>query len=72
MHCPFCNYTDTKVIDSRLIAEGSQTRRRRECESCSHRFTTYEYILPTPVMVIKKNGLREEYDRKNMMKKLFL
>ena len=42
MHCPYCGYTDTKVIDSRLIAEGLQTRRRRECPACGERFTTFE------------------------------
>lgn len=62
MHCPFCGADETKVIDSRLVADGGQVRRRRECLVCKERFTTYE--LPELVMprVIKQNGEREPFD----------
>tara|TARA_B110000116_G_C16726304_1_gene531559 strand:+ start:225 stop:671 length:447 start_codon:yes stop_codon:yes gene_type:complete len=62
MKCPDCNEIITKVIDSRLTEKGYTIRRRRECESCSHRFTTYEYVFPKKI-VIKKTGIRQEYDR---------
>jgi transcriptional repressor NrdR len=62
MHCPFCNFEDTKVIDSRLAGEGRQVRRRRECLSCGERFTTFE--MPELVMpyVIKRDDRREPFD----------
>ena len=62
MHCPFCNFEDTKVIDSRLAGEGRQVRRRRECLSCGERFTTFE--MPELVMpyVVKRDGRREPFD----------
>ena len=66
MKCNNCQHSESKVVDSRTIQSGSSIRRRRECLSCGFRYTTYEYILPTPIMVIKKNGLREEYDRKKL------
>jgi transcriptional repressor NrdR len=62
MRCPFCSAADTKVIDSRLVAEGDQVRRRRECLSCSERFTTYEgaeLLLPR---IIKQSGVREPFN----------
>ena len=62
MKCPDCSEIITKVIDSRLTEKGYTIRRRRECESCSHRFTTYEYVFPKKI-VIKKTGIRQEYDR---------
>tara|TARA_Y100001970_G_scaffold290664_1_gene425242 strand:- start:167 stop:613 length:447 start_codon:yes stop_codon:yes gene_type:complete len=62
MKCPDCNEIITKVIDSRLTEKGYTIRRRRECESCTHRFTTYEYVFPKKI-VIKKTGIRQEYDR---------
>jgi transcriptional repressor NrdR len=62
MHCPFCSADDTKVIDSRLVAEGDQVRRRRECTSCSERFTTYEVAELVMPKVIKQNGSREPFD----------
>ena len=62
MHCPFCAADDTKVIDSRLVAEGDQVRRRRECLSCSERFTTYEVAELVMPRVIKQNGNREPFD----------
>lgn len=62
MHCPFCSAADTKVIDSRLVAEGDQVRRRRECLSCSERFTTYETSELLMPKVIKHNGNRQPFD----------
>jgi transcriptional repressor NrdR len=62
MHCPFCGADDTKVIDSRLVAEGDQVRRRRECLSCAERFTTYEMAELVMPRVIKQNGSREPFD----------
>ncbi|KAA1188850.1 transcriptional regulator NrdR [Pseudohalioglobus sediminis] len=62
MHCPFCAAEDTKVIDSRLVAEGDQVRRRRECLSCAERFTTYEVAELVMPRVIKQNGNREPFD----------
>lgn len=62
MHCPFCNAQDTKVIDSRLVAEGEQVRRRRECNACGERFTTYETAELVMPRVIKQNGNREPFD----------
>jgi len=62
MHCPFCSAEDTKVIDSRLVAEGDQVRRRRECLSCSERFTTYEVAELMMPKLIKHNGNREPFD----------
>ena len=63
MKCLNCDHEDSKVVDSRSVQQGISIRRRRECNKCSFRFTTYEYILTNPVMVIKKSGVREEYDR---------
>ena len=62
MRCPFCSAADTKVIDSRLVAEGGQVRRRRECLSCSERFTTYESAELLMPKVIKQDGVREPFD----------
>ncbi len=62
MHCPFCAAEDTKVIDSRLVAEGDQVRRRRECLGCSERFTTYEVAELLMPKLIKSNGNREPFD----------
>lgn len=63
MRCPHCGFKDSKVIDSRPAEEGSTIRRRRECISCKKRFTTYEKIEQTPIMVIKKDGNRQAFDR---------
>ena len=63
MNCPACQYKETKVIDSRMNAEGSSIRRRRECLKCSKRFTTHEYIEHVSLMIIKKDGRRQAYDR---------
>ena len=62
MRCIFCGYEDSKVIDSRSAEEGRTIRRRRECSSCGKRFTTYETIEDTPVLVIKSNGARQTFD----------
>ena len=62
MHCPFCNADDTKVIDSRLVAEGHQVRRRRECVECHERFTTFESAELVMPRVIKSNGSREPFN----------
>ena len=66
MHCPFCAADDTKVIDSRLVAEGDQVRRRRECLSCSERFTTYEVAELMMPKIIKHNGNREPFNEEKM------
>ena len=63
MHCLKCGCEESKVVDSRSIEEGNAIRRRRECLNCKNRFTTYEKIEVTPIMVIKKNGLRQQFDR---------
>ncbi|WP_341937965.1 transcriptional regulator NrdR [Marinimicrobium sp. C2-29] len=62
MHCPFCGAEDTKVVDSRLVAEGDQVRRRRQCLSCSERFTTYEIAELVMPRIIKQDGTREPFD----------
>lgn len=66
MRCPFCTFEDTKVIDSRLVAEGGQVRRRRECLSCSERFTTYESAELLMPKVIKSNDRREPFDEEKL------
>lgn len=63
MNCPFCQAQDTKVLDSRLLSEGKEVRRRRKCESCQKRFTTYETIEVSMPAVIKRDGRSEEYRR---------
>ena len=68
MKCPSCNIEDSKVVDSRSIQGGESIRRRRECNACNFRYTTYEYVLENPVKVIKKSGEREEYDRAKLEK----
>ena len=62
MKCPFCNSLDSKVVDSRLNDDGTSIRRRRECTGCGKRYTTYEKIESTPVLVIKNNGNRQIFD----------
>lgn len=62
MHCPFCSTADTKVIDSRLVADGSQVRRRRECITCGERFTTYEAAELVMPRIVKQDGSREPFD----------
>ena len=68
MKCPFCGYTESKVIDSRPTDENERIRRRRECIQCSKRFTTYETIEDVPVIVIKKDRSREVFDRNKILK----
>jgi transcriptional repressor NrdR len=63
MKCPACHYKETKVIDSRMNAEGTSIRRRRECLKCAKRFTTHEYIEHVSLMIVKKDGRRQAYDR---------
>lgn len=67
MQCPFCSQDDDKVIDSRSSQGGQSIRRRRECIPCGQRFTTYEHIEFTPLMVIKKNGQREPFQRQKLV-----
>ena len=66
MKCIYCGSLDSKVIDSRLNEDGTSIRRRRECYECGKRFTTYETIETTPIMVVKKNGVRQEYSRNKL------
>ncbi len=66
MKCPFCGSDNTKVIDSRPADDNMAIRRRRECEDCKKRFTTYEKVETIPLMVIKKDGTRERYDRRKI------
>ena len=68
MKCPSCHKEDSKVVDSRSIKGGESIRRRRACNTCNFRYTTYEYVLDNPVKVIKKSGEREEYDRAKLEK----
>ncbi len=67
MKCPSCNHSDSKVIDSRPIEEGNSIRRRRECLNCGKRFTTFEVIEAVQVVVLKKDGSREVFDRAKLM-----
>ncbi len=67
MKCPFCGFIEDKVIDSRSSNEDKSVRRRRECLKCKRRFTTYEYIEEVPLMVIKKDGRREAFDRNKII-----
>ncbi|NEW07665.1 transcriptional regulator NrdR [Paenibacillus sp. SYP-B3998] len=70
MKCPFCDYSGTKVLDSRPANENKSIRRRRECEKCTRRFTTFEMVEETPLIVIKKDGSREEFSREKMLRGL--
>ena len=72
MHCPFCNAEDTKVIDSRLAAEGAQVRRRRQCTACQERFTTFEIIEAVMPRIIKSNGRIEPYDGQKLRRSVQL
>ena len=67
MKCPFCGHMEDKVIDSRPAEDGSAIRRRRECLSCSSRFTTYEKVELLPLLVIKKEGTREVYSQEKLL-----
>lgn len=68
MKCPYCKYTESKVIDSRPTVDGESIRRRRICQKCGKRFTTYETIESSSLMVIKKDGSRQQYDREKLMR----
>lgn len=67
MRCPFCGFSESKVIDSRPADEGSSIRRRRECLSCTKRFTTYETVESLPMVVVKKDGSRQSFDRRKVL-----
>ena len=67
MKCPYCGYSESKVIDSRPADENSSIRRRRECLSCGKRFTTYETVESLPMVVVKKDGSRQSFDRRNVL-----
>lgn len=67
MNCPFCSHADTRVVDSRLGREGNNIRRRRECEKCTKRFTTYERVEEMLPLVVKKDGRREAFDRQKIV-----
>lgn len=67
MRCPYCGSTDSKVTDSRMTESGDAIRRRRECLSCSQRFTTFERLEETPITIIKKGGEREPFDRQKLL-----
>jgi len=70
VRCPFCDYNGTKVLDSRPANDNKSIRRRRECEQCSRRFTTFEMVEETPLIVIKKDGGREEFSRDKVLRGL--
>ncbi len=67
MKCPYCGFLESKVVDSRPAEDGTTIRRRRECISCGKRFTTYETVEITPIVVIKKDGARELFDRQKLL-----
>ncbi|MBS4535400.1 transcriptional regulator NrdR [Clostridium sp. D2Q-14] len=67
MRCPYCNYYETKVVDSRPTDEGQSIRRRRECIKCNRRFTTYEKVEEIPIVVVKKDGTRQPYNRNKLL-----
>jgi transcriptional repressor NrdR len=70
VHCPFCGATDTKVIDSRLVAEGESVRRRRECQTCGERFTTFETAELVMPRIVKRDGSREPFDENKLRRGL--
>jgi transcriptional repressor NrdR len=70
MHCPSCNAADTRVIDSRMLLDENSVRRRRKCDVCEARFTTYENIQIQMPLIVKKDGRRENYNREKIMKGL--
>ncbi len=67
MKCPYCSYLESKVVDSRPADEGASIRRRRECLACHKRFTTYETMESLPLMVVKKDGSRQSFDRNKVL-----
>jgi len=70
MKCPFCGFLESKVVDSRPAEEGGSIRRRRECLKCAKRFTTYETIESLPILVVKKDGTRQSFDRTKILNSL--
>ncbi|PSB04214.1 transcriptional regulator NrdR [Merismopedia glauca] len=68
MQCPYCEYTDSRVLESRCTEEGQSVRRRRECLRCRHRFTTYERIEFVPITVVKRDGHKESFDRCKLLR----
>jgi transcriptional repressor NrdR len=67
MKCPYCHKNDSQVIDTRDLPDGEGIRRRRRCNACGQRFTTYERVQPVSLMIVKKDGRREEYDRRKLL-----
>lgn len=67
MRCPYCGHGEDHVVDSREVREGSEIRRRRECEACGRRFTTYERLEELPALVVKRDGRREPFDREKLL-----
>ena len=67
MKCPVCNYSDSRVLDSRPVDDGSSIKRRRECPSCGKRFTTYEVVDTVPIAVVKRDGRREFFDKHKLV-----
>ena len=67
MKCPYCGFKESKVVDSRPAEEGNSIRRRRECLSCSKRFTTYETVESLPMVVVKRDGSRQTFDRRKLV-----
>ncbi len=67
MRCPYCGALEDRVVDSRMIRDGRAIRRRRECTACGKRFTTYEYIESSPILVVKRDGRREEFQREKLL-----
>jgi len=72
MKCPSCGHDEDRVVDSRAIKDGSAVRRRRECLGCNRRYTTYEYIEESPLLVVKRDGRREPFDRAKLMRSIKL
>lgn len=70
MRCPACNFNGTKVLDSRPVQDFGLIRRRRECESCGYRFTTFEMVEQTPLIIVKKDGTRDEFNRDKILRGL--
>ena len=68
MKCPYCGYSESKVVDSRHSEDGTSIRRRRECLSCQKRFTTYETVESLPIVVVKKDNSREPFDRNKILR----
>jgi transcriptional repressor NrdR len=68
MKCPYCQFIETKVVDSRPTDDGHTIRRRRECMSCNQRFTTYEKVEELPIIVVKKDNTRQAYNREKLLK----